>query len=168
MDISDFLPMTMMAATEPITDLPEISLWEPEPAHPFLAPSQFLRLGREFELFSTDAAATAIGTDALGQYGLPARSRPATAAARQAVDVRSQAERIADERIRLLAAKYARGPGQTEVLARLEILNERMLEAVPRVTVAQVEFLERAASELDAVRARRIERAQRLGLQPDA
>lgn len=73
-------------------------------------------------------------------------------------------DRIANQRVRLMAAKYASGAASAEIVARLEILNRRLLERAPRVSLDQVEALESANSKLDQIRAAREERARRLGL----
>jgi len=76
----------------------------------------------------------------------------------------SNVESIADERIRLLAAKYAGQTGQTEIAARLAILNRRLAKSAPLVTVEQVAALEAIADELAASAAESKIRASRLGL----
>lgn len=73
-------------------------------------------------------------------------------------------DRIANQRVRLMAAKYASSAASAEILARLEILNRRLLERAPRVSIDQVEALESANTKLDQIRAAREERARRLGL----
>jgi len=73
-------------------------------------------------------------------------------------------DRIAKQRVKLMAAKYVSGAVSTELLARLEILNQRMLERSPRVLNSQVDALESANDKLNRIRAAREERAKRLGI----
>jgi TolA-binding protein len=74
---------------------------------------------------------------------------------------------VASQRVQLLAAQYASGNHAKELQARLEILNHRLLEKSPRVSVEQVEFLENINAQLDTLSAKRVARAERLGLQID-
>ncbi|MDP1548038.1 MAG: hypothetical protein Q8L87_18665 [Anaerolineales bacterium] len=73
-------------------------------------------------------------------------------------------ERIANQRVRLLAAKYAGSNETQEIVARLEILNRRLLSIAPRVSEEQVASLERAHEQLTRIRAAREERSKRLGI----
>jgi hypothetical protein len=73
-------------------------------------------------------------------------------------------DRIAKQRAKLMAAKYASDAASAEILARLEILNRRLLERSPRVLPGQVEALESANDKLNRIRAAREERAKRLGI----
>lgn len=77
------------------------------------------------------------------------------------------ADTVASQRVQLLAALYATGKHAKEMQARLEILNHRLLENSPRVSVQQVEFLENVNTQLDRLNAKRVARAERLGLQMD-
>lgn len=63
-----------------------------------------------------------------------------------------EVDRVASERVRLLAAKYAAGEVSKEVLARLAILDQRMLSLSPVVSLAQVTALEKVASDLESLR----------------
>lgn len=76
----------------------------------------------------------------------------------------AEIDQIAKQRVRLMAAKYAGGPQSTEILARLEILNSRLLERAPRVSKEQVVALENAHDQLARIRAAREERAKRFGI----
>lgn len=76
----------------------------------------------------------------------------------------NEIEGIAKQRIRLLAAKYAGAAETTEIVARLEILNRRLSERLPRVSQDQVSALERIGDRLAEMRAAREQRARRLGL----
>lgn len=76
----------------------------------------------------------------------------------------SEIDRIAKQRVKLMAAKYASGTASAELLARLEILNRRLLDRSPRVSSEQVEALELANENLMRIRAAREERARRLGI----
>lgn len=73
-------------------------------------------------------------------------------------------ERIAAQRVQLMAVKYAGGTATEEIVARLEILNRRLLERAPRVSVEQVRALEIANDQLVRIQAAREERSVRLGL----
>ena len=73
-------------------------------------------------------------------------------------------DRIATQRVRLMAAKYAGGPESSEIVARLEILNRRLLEQSPRVSKEQVFALENASEQLARIKAAREERSKRLGI----
>ena len=72
--------------------------------------------------------------------------------------------RMAKQRVILLAAKYAGGNETSEIVARLEILNRRLLERAPRISKDQVAALENASDTLTRIRASRVERASRLGI----
>lgn len=73
-------------------------------------------------------------------------------------------ERIAKQRVQLMAAKYASGIETSEIVARLEILNRRLLDQAPRVSKAQVLALEDANEQVARIRAAREERSNRLGI----
>lgn len=76
----------------------------------------------------------------------------------------SDVERIAKQRVQLMAVKYASGIESSEILARLEILNHRLLDCAPRVSNDQVIALENANDQLAHIRASREERSRRLGI----
>jgi hypothetical protein len=71
---------------------------------------------------------------------------------------------IANNRVRLLAANYVGGQMSTEIAARLEILDRRMLERAPRITHQHVEVLETANALLERIQQSRVERKKRLGM----
>jgi len=73
-------------------------------------------------------------------------------------------DQIAKQRVKIMAAKFASGTASAEILARLEILNRRLLDRSPRVSSGQVEALESANEKLIHIRAIREERAKRLGI----
>jgi len=73
-------------------------------------------------------------------------------------------DKIANQRVRLMAAKYAEGKESSEIVARLEILNRRLSERAPRVSKEQVAALEDANDQLVRIRTAREERAKRLGI----
>jgi len=75
-----------------------------------------------------------------------------------------RADEIANERIALLARKYASDDASRELIARLEVLNARMLAEMPRVTAEKVQTLEEVATSMRELQVKRIERANRLGL----
>lgn len=76
----------------------------------------------------------------------------------------SDVERIARKRVQLMAAKYARSTESPEIVARLEILNHRLLGLAPRVSKDQVAALENANDQLAQIRSAREERSARLGI----
>lgn len=63
-----------------------------------------------------------------------------------------------------MAAKYASGIESSEIVARLEILNRRLLDRAPRVSKDQVVALENANDQLAHIQAAREERSRRLGI----
>lgn len=73
-------------------------------------------------------------------------------------------DRIASERVKLMAAKYAASSVSAELVARLEILNRRLLDRAPRVSREQVAALESANDQLARIQAAREERSRRLGI----
>jgi hypothetical protein len=75
-----------------------------------------------------------------------------------------EVNKIAEDRIKILAMKYASDVISTETIARLEILNSRMIERSPRVTSEQVNFLEESISSINSIELSRLARAKRLGL----
>jgi hypothetical protein len=132
------------------------------------APAQqtmFSKPASEFEVFDGSAR-----TDTRTLFGPPLSRRSGDAAPKrpQAAPVHREAsDTIASQRVQLLAAQYATGNHAKELQARLEILNHRLLEKSPRVSVEQVEFLEGINAQLDTLSAKRVARAERLGLQMD-
>lgn len=85
---------------------------------------------------------------------------------RSSLDFGSTAEidRIANQRIRLMAAKYAGNSSSAEIVARLEILNQRLLDKSPRISQDQVKALEEASEKLSRISMAREERSKRLGI----
>jgi hypothetical protein len=73
-------------------------------------------------------------------------------------------DKIAKQRVKLMAAKYASNGASAEIIARLEIFSHRLLERSPRVTQSQVHALENADENLFRIRKLREERAKRLGI----
>lgn len=76
----------------------------------------------------------------------------------------AEVDRIAKQRVQLMAATYARSSDSSEILARLEILNYRLLNQSPRISKAQVDALEYANDQLTQIRASRERQANRLGM----
>lgn len=74
---------------------------------------------------------------------------------------------IAKQRIQLMAARYAGGTDSSEIVARLEILSNRLLHRAPRVTKAQVSALESLTDELMQLRDDQKRQAQSLGFRLD-
>lgn len=76
----------------------------------------------------------------------------------------SDVAKIARQRVQLMAAKYASGVESSEIIARLEILNRRLLDRAPRVSQEQVIALEEANDQLARIRSAREERSKRMGM----
>lgn len=76
----------------------------------------------------------------------------------------SRADAIARERIALLAAKYAASKDRNELIARLEILNEKLLSVAPRVTRDRVEALERISDSIGDAQSSRLEIMKRFNI----
>jgi hypothetical protein len=72
--------------------------------------------------------------------------------------------KIAEDRIKLLAIKYANDSISAEMIARLEILNSRLIERAPRVSVEQISHLEASIDSIKSVEQSILDRAKRLGL----
>lgn len=118
---------------------------------------------RNFDLFATAPGVTAPTT--LAQAVTQTRQSSASPAPHSTVPsapvIQSALDSLAQQRIRLLATKYVNDSVSREVLARLEILNRRLLDLSPRVTTEQVVALEKAFDELETIRSRRAERLKR-------
>lgn len=78
----------------------------------------------------------------------------------RAIDSESTVSKTAKERARLIAMKAAKFDESNELIARLELLNQRMLEIAPRITSGQIENLEAGADLIERISARRQERAR--------
>jgi len=72
--------------------------------------------------------------------------------------------KIAEDRIKLLAFKYANDTISAEMIARLEILNSRLMERSPRVSGEQISVLANSIDSIKSIENSRLERAKRLGL----
>ncbi|MCX2545366.1 hypothetical protein [Pseudomonas sp. COW5] len=72
--------------------------------------------------------------------------------------------KIAEDRIKLLAIKYANDSISAEMIARLEILNSRLIERAPRVSIEQISHLEASIDSIKSVEQSILDRAKRLGL----
>lgn len=79
-------------------------------------------------------------------------------------DSRSEVEKLNEDRIRLLARRYADAGFSREDEARLEILQARILHLLPSVEQRDFEHLEELASVTRRVHERHLERMNRLGL----
>ena len=132
-------------ATSTATSVIDFFAEKTGPAAPTVAPSSMGHAVDGFTKAVTDSSA-------------PPVQRTANTRPSNSTDV------LANQRVRLLAAKYANKGERSEIVARLEILNRRLSEQLPRVTAEQVESLERANDVLAKIRASRTERAQRLGI----
>lgn len=73
----------------------------------------------------------------------------------------SVTERLANERMVLLARQYAKGPNPQETELRLAIITQRILTLVPRVTKDHVNALELITREITETEAGLVERARR-------
>lgn len=133
-----------------------------------LAPS---KKSEPFELFASVAGTTALTVvpgarieEITKQSSLVSelvvKPNPYASMGNQGADI----DRIAKQRVKLMAAKYASSAVSAEIVARLEILNRRLLDSAPRVSKEQVEGLENANERLASIRAAREERAKRLGI----
>ncbi|MCQ9378832.1 hypothetical protein [Methyloversatilis sp. XJ19-49] len=71
---------------------------------------------------------------------------------------------VARQRVKLMAARYVLDHESVEVLARLEILNRKLIEKAPRVSADQVAALEAAHDTLAQVKAKKDARAARFGI----
>lgn len=80
----------------------------------------------------------------------------------QKSDREGEVQRIARQRVGVILRKNNDKTVSSELLARLEILNKRMSEMAPRVTVEQVAALEAAQLRLEAHRRDRAERLVRI------
>ncbi len=124
-----------------------------------------------FELFVSKAgvnAPTAIQGTTLDKFFNPV-SYPQKTAVNQNHVVKvscpdAETDRIAKQRIRLMAFKYASNNASSEIVARLEILNQRLLNQSPRISKVQVEMLELATEKLARFSMAREERSRRLGI----
>lgn len=74
---------------------------------------------------------------------------------------RDVTERLANERMVLLARQYAKGPNPQETELRLAIITQRILTLVPRVTNDHVNALELVTREITETEAGLNERASR-------
>lgn len=88
----------------------------------------------------------------------------AVTSSRFATNQDTHVERIAKQRVQLLALKYANKNVSSEIVARLEILNSRLLNYAPRVSKQQVEVLENANNRLDEIKLARAKLSKRLGI----
>jgi hypothetical protein len=127
------------------------------------------------DFFDADNSSTSL-SPGLGQYntqffqnGTPDADRsserilpPISSAAQNGVT--EEIDKIAKQRVRLMASRYAGNADSFEMVARLEILNARMLTRLPRVTNDQVDALEAIGNQLAEARAEREERMRRRGV----
>jgi hypothetical protein len=74
-------------------------------------------------------------------------------------------DRIANQRVKLLAVKYAGNKESVELVARLEILNRRLLDQSPRISAQQVASLEESSLQLARAASSRENRMRRLGIE---
>lgn len=83
---------------------------------------------------------------------------------RQVLGREKELSKIAEDRIKLLAFKYANDTISAEMIARLEILNSRLLERSPRISREQISVLESSIDSIKSIEQSRLDRAKRLGL----
>lgn len=67
---------------------------------------------------------------------------------RSRIHATNEVSRISEQRIKLLAVSHEQADASAEILARLEILDKRLLEKSPRVSRAQLVQLEKCVDEL--------------------
>lgn len=126
--------------------------------------------GEPFELFVSKTgvyAPTSIEDSKLDKFFTRVSSRePAANPSHYAQGAGPNAEidNIAKQRVKLMATKYASNSASAEIVARLEILNQRLLDRSPRVSQVQVEALEQASEKLARISMAREERSRRLGI----
>jgi hypothetical protein len=124
---------------------------------------------REYDLFAEDvvAARRTPATDFLRSGTNPTTGRTAAEPVPVSPTAKGSAvDDVAEQRVLLLARQYASGPSsaERELLARLEILNQKLLAMAPRVTRERVAALEAVSDKLAVIRERSQKRAERLGL----
>lgn len=166
----DYINVTPLV--DPVVNWANIAPFDPKRAgRESFATQTGLAQSKSFELFATSTGArapTAVPnarstansshTAAVSELSLKASPYASTGTTDAEID------RIANQRVKLMAAKYASSTASAEVVARLEILNRRLLDRAPRVSIDQVEALESANAKLTQIRVAREERAKRLGL----
>lgn len=157
---------------EPVVSWANIAPFEPKrPTREFSVSQTRTARSKPFNLFAQGtgvSAPTAVAdertvgdtlhTSVVSEFSL--KTSPYSNAGATDTDI----ERIANQRVKLMAAKYASSAASAELVARLEILNRRLLDRAPRVSMDQLEALESADAKLAQIRAAREERSKRLGL----
>lgn len=169
MDYVDVTP-----SVNPIVNWAQIAPFEPQrSAHQTLLMQTHSARSQEnpFDLFvsgSGTLAPTSIvenrADKATQRWDTANRTIPATKLPTSQPSDDGEIDKIAKQRVKIMAAKYTSGSASAEILARLEILNRRILDRSPRVSSEQVEALESANEKLVRIRAVREERAKRLGI----
>lgn len=166
----DYMPVTPLV--DPVVRWTQEVSFEPvRPSSGPLITQTGLAQSKSFDLFATASGAHAPtaapksdseggSTRSATVSEAPAKTTPYLSARASDADI----DVIASQRVKLMAVKYASGSASAEVVARLEILNRRLLEHAPRVSIRQVEALEVANEKLAQIRAAREERAKRFGL----
>lgn len=168
----DYVDVTTMV--NPIVNWAQIDTYEPQrrARWEFFQPTQSARTQENpFDLFMSG---TGVYSPTLVIYNKADKSTQNREITNKAVSTTSPAtpqqsddveiDQISKQRVKILAAKYAVGTASEELIARLEILNRRLLDRSPRVSLEQVEALESANEKLLRIRASREERARRLGI----
>jgi hypothetical protein len=146
---------------------------DPHRDHPYIGATRFLATGSsDVNIGKKDLNATVKppsgtlkidSTPLLSEGAEPAASRAAVHE-RPILGKEIEISKIAEDRIKLLAVKYANDSVSAEMIARLEILNSRLMERSPRVTLQQINFLESSIGSIKSVEQSRLDRAKRLGL----
>jgi hypothetical protein len=138
-----------------------------------LEATAFVALQRKPLGVSDIGSFTAAPNNAQSQPAHSAATSAATTAGsdmnRTAPAMQTEVQRIAEQRMLLLAQHYAmrddpKAESQKEVLARLKILNTRLASKAPRVTEAHVEMFEVMAQRLDERASRRAARKKEWGI----
>lgn len=145
----------------------------PHSEQSYIGATRFLATGSsEVNIGAKDLNATAKlpsgslkidSTPLLSEGGDPAASR-ASVHDRSILGKDVEISKITENRIKLLAVKYANDSVSAEVIARLAILNSRLIERSPRVTIEQISFLESSIGSVKSIEQSRLDRAKRLGL----
>lgn len=129
-------------------------------------------IGRWDDFFSNEANVSAPATAPVARakfslFHTPTMNEVAAISATptpagQPAQLATNIDGIANQRVQLMAAKYAGGNDSLEIMARLEILNKRISTAAPRVSPGQVLALEEANEQLMRIRSSREQRSDRI------
>jgi hypothetical protein len=151
---------------DPVVKWENIAPYETKPAsqHFLTMQTGAARQDKHLDFFSGKLRGAPTG----GQYAVGGGKR-ADIASRTALHVIPQRpetamDEIAQQRIKLLAVKYASENVSKELVARLEILNHRLIDQVPRVRQEHFASLDAAENRLRSKREERDARLKELGI----